>query len=57
MGTREQVIRAVTAGAEARRRGDRPSTCPYPRDSLLRSAWIRGYTRAAPPAPGREDDQ
>ncbi|WP_405565491.1 Rmf/CrpP fold protein [Streptomyces sp. NBC_01180] len=41
-------MQAATDGATAGRRGDRPTTCPYPRDSLLRAAWIRGYARARP---------
>ncbi|QKN87533.1 hypothetical protein SEA_HFRANCETTE_6 [Streptomyces phage HFrancette] len=48
MGTREDITRAVNEGAEAGRRGDPPTACPYPRTSLLRSAWIRGYARARP---------
>lgn len=48
MGARVDLTQAITAGAEARRRGDRPTACPYPRGSLLRSAWIRGYARAQP---------
>ncbi|WP_406014331.1 hypothetical protein OG520_22170 [Streptomyces sp. NBC_00984] len=48
MGTREDVTRAVGEGAEAGRRGDLPTVCPYPRTSLLRSAWVRGYARARP---------
>ncbi|MFE0877310.1 Rmf/CrpP fold protein [Streptomyces sp. CA-250714] len=48
MGTREDIVRAVTAGREAGRRGDRPTACPHPRDSLLRTAWIRGYAETRP---------
>ncbi|MFE0762615.1 Rmf/CrpP fold protein [Streptomyces sp. NPDC053499] len=48
MGTREDIVRAVTAGREAGRRGDRPTACPHPRDSILRSAWIRGYAETRP---------
>ncbi|MGW1405029.1 Rmf/CrpP fold protein [Streptomyces sp. NPDC002403] len=48
MGTREDVTRAVNEGAEAGRRGDPPTACPYPRTSLLRGAWVRGYARARP---------
>ncbi|MFC8584218.1 Rmf/CrpP fold protein [Streptomyces sp. NPDC057217] len=50
MGTRQDITRAVLDGAAAARRGDPSQTCPYPRESLLRTAWIRGYT-AARPAP------
>ncbi|WP_329306607.1 Rmf/CrpP fold protein [Streptomyces sp. NBC_01260] len=42
VGTREDITRAVIEGTEAGRRGDPPTVCPYPRTSLLRTAWIRG---------------
>lgn len=48
MGPREQLTRALNEGAEAGRRGDRPTTCPYKADDLRRSAWIRGYARKRP---------
>ncbi|MGW7514790.1 Rmf/CrpP fold protein [Streptomyces sp. NPDC054796] len=48
MGTREEIARAVTDGRDAGRRGDRPTACPHPRDSLLRRAWIRGYAETRP---------
>ncbi|MFJ9892713.1 Rmf/CrpP fold protein [Streptomyces sp. NPDC091280] len=48
MGTREDIVRAVTEGAEAGRRGDDVRTCPYPGDSLLRTGWIKGYARERP---------
>ncbi|WP_405195171.1 Rmf/CrpP fold protein [Streptomyces anulatus] len=48
MGTREEIARAVSEGAEAGRRGDPPTVCPYPRTSLLSGAWVRGYARARP---------
>ncbi|MFM9613907.1 Rmf/CrpP fold protein [Streptomyces niveiscabiei] len=48
MGTREDVVRAVQEGIEAGRRGDDVRTCPYPGDSLLRTAWIKGYARERP---------
>ncbi|MEU4178194.1 Rmf/CrpP fold protein [Streptomyces sp. NPDC026589] len=48
MGTREEITRAMSEGAEAGRRGDPPAVCPYPRTSLLRGAWVRGYARARP---------
>ncbi|WP_405912784.1 Rmf/CrpP fold protein [Streptomyces sp. NBC_00963] len=50
MGARAEIVQAVTDGAAAGRRGDRPTTCPYLRDSLLRTAWIRGYARTRPAA-------
>jgi hypothetical protein len=36
MGTREDIVKAVQQGAEAGRNGD----------SLLRTAWIKGYAGA-----------
>ncbi|MDJ1136222.1 Rmf/CrpP fold protein [Streptomyces iconiensis] len=48
MGTREEIVRAVTGGREAGRRGDRPTVCPHPADSILRRAWIRGYAETRP---------
>ncbi|ATL86681.1 Rmf/CrpP fold protein [Streptomyces malaysiensis] len=48
MGTREDIVKAVQQGAEARDRGDDARTCPYPGDSLLRTAWIRGFVRRRP---------
>ncbi|OAH14266.1 Rmf/CrpP fold protein [Streptomyces jeddahensis] len=50
MGTREDITRATTAGREAGRNGEPPTACPYPRTSLLRTAWIRGYAEARPVA-------
>jgi ribosome modulation factor len=47
MGAREDIARAITEGAEAGRRGDPPTACPY--SGLLRTAWIKGYARTAPP--------
>ncbi|MEU8989977.1 Rmf/CrpP fold protein [Streptomyces sp. NPDC048558] len=54
MGTREEIVEAVTAGREAGERGDPPNVCPYPRDSLLRTAWIRGYAETRPVPSHRE---
>ncbi|MGW5673944.1 Rmf/CrpP fold protein [Streptomyces sp. NPDC003860] len=48
MGTREDIVKAVAAGRDAGERGARPTTCPYPTASLLRTAWIRGYASARP---------
>ncbi|WP_435194855.1 Rmf/CrpP fold protein [Streptomyces sp. NRRL F-5630] len=36
---------AVQQGIEAGRQGDDPRTCPYPAESLLRTAWIKGVVR------------
>ena len=57
MGTREDITRAVSEGRAAGDRGDDPRTCPYPRSSLLRTAWIRGYAERRPIAdqPERTD--
>ncbi|KUF19583.1 Rmf/CrpP fold protein [Streptomyces silvensis] len=48
MGTREDIVTAVTAGREAGKRGDALTTCPYPITSVLRTAWIRGYAERRP---------
>ncbi|WHM36306.1 Rmf/CrpP fold protein [Streptomyces sp. BPTC-684] len=45
MGPREQIVEAMLKGREAGKTDDRP-VCPYPRDSLLRRAWIKGYADA-----------
>lgn len=56
MGTREDIVKAVTAGREAGRRGDAPTTCPHPSTSTLRTAWIRGYAEQRPaPRPVADD--
>ncbi|MGW2066805.1 Rmf/CrpP fold protein [Streptomyces sp. NPDC001937] len=48
MGTRADIADAIAKGAEAGRTGAAPTTCPYPRESLLRTAWIKGYASTAP---------
>ncbi|MCX5362884.1 hypothetical protein OG864_29740 [Streptomyces sp. NBC_00124] len=55
MGAREDIARAVLEGAEAGRRGDPPTVCKY-RD-VLRTAWIEGYARTAPPLDHQADDE
>ncbi|MFF5501255.1 Rmf/CrpP fold protein [Streptomyces roseolus] len=50
MGAREDIARAILAGNEAAKNGDPPTTCPHPRTSVLRAAWIRGYADARPVA-------
>lgn len=46
--SRTDIVKAIAAG-NAAGKADLPATaCPYPRDSLLRSAWVRGYARARP---------
>lgn len=50
MGTREEIVRAVTAGREAGDRGDPPTACPYPLTTTLSTAWIRGYAERRPVA-------
>jgi ribosome modulation factor len=54
MGTREDIARAVTEGAEAGRQGHPPTACPY--RGTLRTAWISGYARTAPPLSQGADD-
>ncbi|MFD3829725.1 Rmf/CrpP fold protein [Streptomyces sp. NPDC058621] len=46
MGTRAQIVEAHQKGSEAGRRNEPPTACPYPRDTTLRTAWIRGYAKA-----------
>jgi ribosome modulation factor len=48
VAAREDIARAIAEGNAAGKRGDLVKTCPYPRESLLRPAWIRGYARARP---------
>lgn len=48
MGARQDIVQAVTEGAEAGRTGQPPTVCPYPRDSILRTAWVKGYARTRP---------
>ncbi|MFE2937168.1 Rmf/CrpP fold protein [Streptomyces sp. NPDC059278] len=55
VGTREDVTRAVSEGAQTGRRGDPPTACPYPNTSLLRGVWVRGYARARPLAPTEDE--
>jgi ribosome modulation factor len=52
VGTREDIARAIQEGRETGRTGQPPTVCPYPRTSLLRPAWIRGYTETRPPREG-----
>lgn len=48
MGTREGIARGVLEGTKAAEKDDPPTTCPYPRTSVLRTAWVRGYAGARP---------
>ncbi|MGK5531544.1 Rmf/CrpP fold protein [Streptomyces sp. URMC 129] len=48
MAAREDIARALAAGAQAARADQPLTTCPYPRDSLLRRPWLRGYVRVKP---------
>ncbi|MGW2541089.1 Rmf/CrpP fold protein [Kitasatospora sp. NPDC001574] len=48
LGFRADVVRATRAGRDAARAGQPVTACPHPRDSLLRSAWVRGYAAARP---------
>ncbi|MFK0289935.1 Rmf/CrpP fold protein [Streptomyces sp. NPDC090442] len=43
MGFREDAIRARRAGYVAAHAGRPVTDCPHPADSLLRTAWVRGY--------------
>ncbi|MET9468495.1 Rmf/CrpP fold protein [Streptomyces sp. NPDC006544] len=46
VGTRAQIVEAHQKGSEAGRRNDPPTVCPYGRDSILQTAWIKGYAAA-----------
>ncbi|MGW9041243.1 Rmf/CrpP fold protein [Streptomyces lydicus] len=46
MGPKEQAVEAILKGAEAGETGQPVTVCPYPRESLLRRAWIKGYANA-----------
>ncbi|MGW3057692.1 Rmf/CrpP fold protein [Streptomyces goshikiensis] len=46
MGTRADIVRAQQEGAEAGSRNDPATVCPYGRDSILRTMWIKGYAAA-----------
>ncbi|MDX3214565.1 hypothetical protein PV318_03265 [Streptomyces sp. ME02-6991-2B] len=50
MGARADIVEAIRRGEEAGRTGQRPTVCPYPGMSLLRTAWIKGYASTAPRA-------
>jgi hypothetical protein len=55
---RQDIAQALADGAAAGSRGDPPSTCPHPRTSLLRRAWVAGYARTRPlPALPDPDDR
>jgi ribosome modulation factor len=53
MGAREDIARAVQEGAEAGRRDDPPTVCPY--GGILRTAWIKGYARTVRPLDQAEE--
>lgn len=57
MGARGDIIRAVVAGRRAGRNGAPVTACPYPATSLLRTAWIKGYTETRPRPSDVVDDQ
>ncbi|MFJ9816167.1 Rmf/CrpP fold protein [Streptomyces sp. NPDC101151] len=48
MGTRGDLVRALTAGLEAGKTRAPVSSCPYPAGDLRRSAWVRGYAKGRP---------
>ncbi|GAA3237253.1 Rmf/CrpP fold protein [Streptomyces lavendulae] len=43
MGTRADIVQAHQAGADAGRRGDPPTVCPYGRSDIRRAMWLKGY--------------
>jgi len=47
MGAQVDAAQAVIQGREAATAGEPVTTCPYPRTSLLRTAWVKGYAHAA----------
>ncbi|MEV5944386.1 Rmf/CrpP fold protein [Streptomyces sp. NPDC051994] len=52
---RGDLVRALQAGQEAGRAGDRVTACPYPSGDLRRSAWVRGYASTRPLPDGATD--
>ncbi|MCX4824239.1 hypothetical protein OG883_31160 [Streptomyces sp. NBC_01142] len=54
MGTREEIAESILKGREAGESGQEPTVCPYPRASILRTAWVKGY---APARRARETDR
>ncbi|GLW53963.1 Rmf/CrpP fold protein [Kitasatospora phosalacinea] len=50
MGFREDAVNATQAGQQAARGGQSVTACPYGRDDLLRTAWLRGYRQGSDPA-------
>ncbi|MCD9901821.1 Rmf/CrpP fold protein [Streptomyces albidoflavus] len=50
MGSRVELTRALLAGRTAARTEQPTTTCPHPPRTLLRTAWLRGYSQAAAPA-------
>ena len=53
METREDIARAMLEGRKAGQAGKRATQCPHPAESLLRTAWIRGYAAARPVVTGQ----
>ncbi|MFF0293157.1 Rmf/CrpP fold protein [Kitasatospora sp. NPDC004614] len=50
MDFRASSVRAAQAGQQAARGGQSVTACPYGRDDLLRTAWLRGYRQGSDPA-------
>jgi hypothetical protein len=50
MGYRAELTRALLAGRTAARTEQPMTACPHPPQTLLRTAWLRGYGQAADPA-------
>lgn len=48
MTDRVELVRAIKEGATAGRERQPVTACPYPAGDLLRSAWLRGYSKARP---------
>ncbi|MFI1191548.1 Rmf/CrpP fold protein [Streptomyces californicus] len=46
MGTREEIVEAILKGRTAGESDQESPPCPYPRDSILRTAWVQGYAPA-----------
>ncbi|GHA28711.1 hypothetical protein GCM10010372_30640 [Streptomyces tauricus] len=45
VGGREDLVQALTEGAEAARTDADVRSCPYDAGDLRRSAWVRGYAK------------
>jgi ribosome modulation factor len=50
---RATMTQAIADGNAAGLAGAHVTTCPHPRGSLLRAAWVKGYARARPVTPAQ----